>query len=307
MEQVNIILATYQGEKYIKEQLDSILNSTFTDFIVSVYDDGSKDRTLEIVEGYVKKYPNRIQLFCNKSNQGHFNNFMQGVIANPHPYIMFCDQDDIWNSDKIKDTYECMIRAEKQHKEETPIAVFTDATVVDENLNVLNESFHKAGNLDTKLLDLPHMLMENKIMGCTMMMNRALIEKVVSLPKQARFHDWWLALIAAAYGKIIYLPKATMKYRQHGNNVVGNVSFAQYIRNRVQNLSKQRKAIKETIQQAEDFYSMYENSLPDNAKHMVQQFAAMKTAGFIKRRQIVLKNKFFKTGLVRNLGLMFLL
>lgn len=307
MDKINIIMATYQGEKYIRQQLDSILESTYTDYILSIYDDGSKDQTIEIIESYQKKYPDKIHLYKNVKNMGHFRNFLQGVVHTPYEYVMFCDQDDVWNSDKIEATYQCMKRAEAKHRNKLPIAVFTDATIVDEALQFKHESFHKSGGLDTSKLDFPHLLMENKMMGCTMMLNRALIEKVSFLPEQARFHDWWLALIAAAYGEVIYLPKATMLYRQHGNNVVGNASFGHYVTNRIKNLKAQKKAIAATIRQAEDFYDIYKDTLPSQAKQQVKQFISLKEVGFLQRRRIVLTNGFLKSGCTRNIGLMILL
>lgn len=307
MDRVNIIMATYQGEKYIRQQLDSILESTYPDFVLSIYDDGSKDHTIEIIESYQKENPDKIQLYKNAKNMGHFRNFLQGVVDNPYDYVMFCDQDDVWKKDKIEVTYQCMKKAEAQQEGTCPIAVFTDATVVDETLRVTHDSFHQSGGLDTSKLDFPHMLMENKMMGCTMMLNRALIKKVTALPEQARFHDWWIALIAAAYGEIVYLPKATMLYRQHGHNVVGNTSFWHYVSNRIKNLKAQKKAISDTIGQAEAFYEMYQGSLPYQAKHQVKLFLSLKTAGFIKRRRIVLKNGFLKSGWTRNAGLMLIL
>lgn len=307
MDRVNIIMATYQGEKYLREQLDSILQSEGVDYMISVFDDGSKDHTVNIVESYQSEHPDKIQFVQNKKNLGHFGNFMQGVVGNPFDYLMFCDQDDVWKPDKILKTLACMKQQEVKYSKETPLVVFTDATIVDENLQMLTPSFHQSGRLNTSNLDLAHMLMENKMMGCTMMLNQAMIQKVNELPTQARYHDWWLALIAAACGHIEYLPEQTMLYRQHGDNVVGNLSFLDYVKNRLNNISKQKHAIQETIRQAEELNRIYGKTLSKESKELLEHFVELGGSGFIRRRYLLLKYGFLKSGIVRNIGLFVLI
>ena len=106
-EQVEIVMATYNGEKYIKEQLDSLLSQSHPYLLVDVCDDGSTDDTVSIVKEYEKK-DSRVRLFENKTNQGYIRNFMSGIVRCDSPYIMLCDQDDIWNWDKVELTLEKM-------------------------------------------------------------------------------------------------------------------------------------------------------------------------------------------------------
>ena len=307
MERVNIIMASYQGEKYIEEQLESILESTKVDVFVTVYDDGSKDRTKEIVSSYEKQYPGKVKLILNEHNLGLTKNFLHGLLDNEFSYVMFSDQDDVWNPDKVKKTLDCMKREEEKQPQGTPVIVFTDALVVDGELNPMYPSFHRSQGLDTSKLDLAHMMMENKMMGCTMMLNRGMIEKVTQLPEHARYHDWWLGLIAAAYGTIVYLPEATIKYRQHGKNMVGNQSFGTYVANRISSLREQRKALYATVQQAEEFYKMYQETMPKDQLELVRRMVEIKSAGFFRRRYLVLKNGFLKSGVTRNLGLLLII
>lgn len=307
MDRINVIMATYQGEKYLKQQLDSILASSYKNFVISIYDDGSTDQTVEIARSYEKQYPNTIRFYQNKKNLGHFHNFMQGVVGNDFDYIMFCDQDDVWKSNKIEDTYRYMKKVEGKQKQNVPTVVFSDAIVVNEKLEVIDSSVHKSSGLDTSKLDFAHMLMENKIMGCTMMLNRAMIGKVQILPDHARYHDWWLALIASAYGEIHYMNEATMLYRQHGNNVVGNTSFQYYVKERIRNLAQQKKSIQANIKQAEELYRIYKDSLPKRELELLKKFISIQTSGFFKRRWIVINNGFFKSGRIRNIGLLLIL
>ena len=307
MNRIHIIMATYNGEKYVGQQIESILNSEDVDIFVTVYDDGSKDATLDIVTQFVKEQPDRIELIQNEKNLGLTLNFLHGLLNQDYDYVMFSDQDDVWKPDKVKKTYDYMRQTEKKAAKNQPIVVFTDAVIVDESLKEINPSFHQSGGYDTSKLDLAHMLMENKMMGCTMMLNRAVIQKVNALPEHARFHDWWLALIAAAYGKIAYLPERTILYRQHGNNIVGDVSYGSYVKKRMMALKQQKEAIEATIAQARELYELYGEDMPEASRKILKDFVQLSDAGWFKRRRLLFKHGFFKSGFARNVGLLIII
>ena len=252
MDNVSVVMATYNGEKYLEEQITSILSSTYKDFQLYIVDDGSQDNTLEIINRYMDKYPDKIHLSKNEHNLGVTLNFLNAVSKTSSEYIMLCDQDDVWKADKIAKTLRRVKQMEVQFGKELPIAVFTDAYIVDESLNIIHESFFNSGRLNPGLTDLPHLLMENKLIGCTVMINQALrqILQRRSLPERAKFHDGWLGLIAASVGKIGFIKEPTLYYRQHGANVVGNRGFVSYVMNRISNLKDQRRALSELYIQA---------------------------------------------------------
>ncbi len=309
MSRVSIVLSTYNGEKYLKEQLDSILTSSYQDIDLFIRDDGSSDRTMELLEAYHGKEPERIYIRRNEVNLGYTLNFLEGICDTTADYVMLCDQDDVWMPNKIRDTLNRMRHMEAQLGKDTPLAVFTDATLVDEKLHQLHESFFLAGKLNPRRTDLAHILMENKLIGCTVMINASLrrILKSRRLPQKARYHDWWIALIAASCGKIGFLPDRTMLYRQHGFNVVGSRSFLSYIRDRISSLQKQKGALLAVEQQAEEFAELYRDYLSEANLEVLGQFAGLQHAGFLQRRVLILKYGFFKTGLIRNIGLMFII
>lgn len=305
---VSIVMSTYNGEKYLKEQIDSILSSTYQDIDLYIHDDGSSDRTMELLAGYSSRYPDRIHVCRKEVNLGYTLNFLQGVCHTTADYVMLCDQDDVWKPDKIRNTLKRMRNMEGQLGKEVPIAVFTDAEVVDQSLNTLNASFFRSGKLDPRKTDLPHILMENKLIGCTVMINAALrrVLKSRSLPAMARYHDWWIALIAAACGKIGYLPEQTLLYRQHGTNVVGSRSFLSYIKDRITSLEKQRMSVLALEKQAEEFLELYRDYLSEDKLRVIHEFAQLQDTGCIRRRIVVYRNGYLKTGLIKNLGLMFI-
>lgn len=307
MNRIHIIMATYNGENYVSQQIESILNSEGVDVFVTVYDDGSKDATLDIVKKFVEKDPGRIELIQNEKNMGLTRNFLQGLLTEKFDYVMFSDQDDVWKPDKVKKTYDFMRQTESKESKNQPIVVFTDAVIVDETLKEINPSFHRSGGYDTTKLDFAHMLMENKMMGCTMMLNRAVTQKVNALPEHARYHDWWLALIASCYGKIAYLKEGTILYRQHGNNIVGDVSYGSYVKKRMRALKQQKSAIEETIGQARELYEMYGDDMPDASRKILKDFVQLSDAGWFKRRRLLFKHGFFKSGFARNIGLLLII
>lgn len=308
MDNVSIVMTTYNGEKYLEEQIASILSSTYQDFKLYIVDDGSRDKTLEIINRYVEKYPDKIHVSRNATNLGVTLNFLNAVSNTTSEYIMLCDQDDVWKADKIAKTLRRVKQMEVQFGKELPIAVFTDAYVVDESLNIIHESFFRSGRLNPRLTDLPHLLMENKLIGCTVMINQAVRRILQSspLPKRAKFHDCWLGLIAASTGKIGFIKEPTLLYRQHGSNVVGNRGFLSYVYNRICNINKQRKALTDLYIQAEEFAFLYHNIIDGRKLDIINRFSRLNKENFIKRRVTILRYGYLKSGITRNIGLMFL-
>ena len=309
MSTIAIIMTAYNGEKYIAEQIDSILASTYQDFQLFIYDDGSEDATLSILRSYESGNPDKIKVYQNKTNLGVTQNFLQALSRTTADYIMFSDQDDIWKANKAASVLKRMRHMEAQAGKECPIAVFTDATVVDEELNTINASFFCSGHLNPAKTDLAHLLMENKLIGCSVMVNAALRKILQSsmLPKQARYHDWWLALIAAAFGKIGYLNEQTLLYRQHSGNVVGDRGFFSYVLNRTASIGRQREMLSLLYHQAEEFMTLYEDLLAQDKKNILCRFIALEQKGFLMKRYEILCCGFLKTGFLRNVGLMLII
>jgi glycosyltransferase involved in cell wall biosynthesis len=326
-------MATYNGAKYIREQIESIVKGKYDNWKLWVFDDGSTDGTISIIDEYISGYPGKVMCQQNSVNKGVTLNFLEGVqyaaesnnriqeledelLWNAEDdeepeiikdYYMFCDQDDVWMTDKICKTMMQMKKIEKKYGPDYPVAIFTDALVVDHELNILKRSFMKSSRLDTCKVDLPHIMMENKLIGCTVMFNDSLQKLLEMQPGNARYHDWWVALVASAFGHISFLPAVTLFYRQHGDNVVGNQNFLSYISDRVSSLQEQKEVIHKTALQAEEFYKIYEPVMSAKQKMQVYSMANILNESWIKRRHLVLKFGFTKTGILRNLGLLYIL
>ena len=311
----DIIMTTYNGEKYIEEQIRSILDSDNDEFRLLVYDDMSSDDTPGIVKKFADEYSGKVFFFENEIRYGHCANFLQGLKRAKREfgadYYMFCDQDDIWLKDKIGLSLEIIRELESPDAdgndahETTPCMVFSDAMLVNTDLEPLGVTFLEADRLDAKRTDLAHLLMENKCQGCTMMFNKVLADMVDEYDERVRYHDWWIALIAAAFGRIGFIDTPTLMYRQHEGNVVGQDSFAGYIKNRIKAGSADTKErLKATRRQAAAFYKYYGRRLPQKERQVVREFLLLPKKNAFARRLTLIKNGYMKSGLIRNAGLM---
>lgn len=217
--QIDILLATYNGEKYLREQIDSILNQTYKNIRLIVSDDCSKDGTRKILEEYKNK-DERIKVYYQEKNLGVVKNieFLLGKVESP--YYMLADQDDYWLPEKAEKSLETL-------KNNNADLVFGDLQVVDENLNTMYESFNDYMLLSRKInkyIDSYKLnYLYNCVTGCTVLAKKETIEKILPLPTNSKYliHDHWIGLMASLNGKLAYMPEKYIKYRQHGNNQVG--------------------------------------------------------------------------------------
>lgn len=220
MQDVLILMATYNGRNFIKEQLDSIVNQSYESWSLFISDDGSDDGTVDIINSYAGS-DDRIKVISKPETheKGPSNNFsflINQALTSDSKVFLFCDQDDVWKSDKI-----AIIRRVMQEHGDKPLLVHHDLTVVDEDLNLIAESFCEYMRLDPEKTTLNSLLSRNEVTGCAMAMSKALLHLVSPIPAGAIMHDWWCAIIAAGTGEIIFINEKLVKYRQHTRNAVG--------------------------------------------------------------------------------------
>lgn len=258
---VDILLASYNGEKYIAEQIESIINQTFEDWFLYIKDDCSSDGTLDIVNEYETKYKDKIKVIKSDKPSGSAkNNFFSLLQYSKSDYVMTCDQDDIWLPEKIELAYKKMMETENEY-ENIPILIHSDLKVVDENLNIISNSLFKLQNLDSTRDKINNLLVQNIVTGCTVMVNRKLLSYTTNIPEKAVMHDWWMALIASCLGKIVFIETPTILYRQHDLNSVGakDVRSGSYIMNKLSNIESINDSLRETYFQAEELLKLLNN------------------------------------------------
>jgi len=219
MEKVNILMATYNGRRYVAKQVESILNQTYTDFRLIISDDCSTDSTLKILQEYEGK-DKRIEIYRHCENLGVIANFEFLIGKVRSEYFMFADQDDIWEPDKVE-------KSMKKMEEENADMVYTDLEVVDSRLKQIAPSYWKLKGLDYRIKrynNFESLYLNNFVTGCTMLVKSKWINDFLPLPKESKYvlHDYWIALVISQKGKIIYLDETTLKYRQHTDNRIGS-------------------------------------------------------------------------------------
>lgn len=301
MEKITILLAAYNGAQYIDQMIQSIQAQTATNWRLILSDDNSEDGTPEILERYAQEDSGRIVHYRSGQRFGCAQRHFMHLLEKFHDseYIMFCDQDDVWHADKIFKTMNKMKQIETSGK---PAMVHTDLRVVDNRLEMIDPSFMHFSKLRGDRLGLNHLLVQNVVTGCTMMINRPLAElAVVRIPRrEILMHDWWLALIAAALGTTGYLNEATIDYRQHENNVVGakNSRSVSYILNKLKS-DGVRTAMQLTYQQARAFCETFADLLTERDRILVTAYASLENAEYFVRRRIFVQYSFYKIGISR--------
>ena len=222
---IEILLATYNGERYLREQIDSIFAQDYPTLRILASDDGSSDRTLEILSEYADQFPSKIRLMEKQSPLGSAKaNYLRLMKEATAGYICFADQDDVWLPNKVSASMRAMEDLEAQHGTSQPLLVFTDLRVVDEQLKTINRSMWRELDIDPRSVHrLKQLIGRSVVTGCTAMINRPMLELARQMPEEATMHDRWIGLLAAALGAAAIVPEQTVLYRQHDSNVVGAV------------------------------------------------------------------------------------
>lgn len=221
--EVEVLLATYNGGRFLREQLDSIMAQDYGKIRVLARDDGSSDETVEILDQYAKRFPGRFRVMPASPPTGNAkNNFLLLMKASNADYICFADQDDVWLPDKVSRTKQAMDQLESRWGTAVPLLVFTDLHVVDDQLTILHQSFWAHMNIDPDRMDrLAALMVQSVVTGCTAMLNRPLLELSLRMPDEAFMHDRWIGLVASSMGKSSGVRVPTVLYRQHEHNVLG--------------------------------------------------------------------------------------
>ncbi|MBE0498207.1 MAG: glycosyltransferase family 2 protein [Campylobacterales bacterium] len=206
---ISIAMTTFNGEKFLQEQLESLLNQTYSNIEILICDDCSTDGTLNILSLY--KHVVNLKYIQNKKRLGVAKNFEKVLSLCCGDYIALADQDDIWEKDKIQVLYENIGDA---------LLIHSDAKLIDQNNNVLSESYFLKSNKKLRK-NLHEYFFDNDVTGCTALFKKELLEPALPFPANVAVHDWWLAICASKHGKIKYLDRPLIAYRQHQHNQIG--------------------------------------------------------------------------------------
>lgn len=243
---ISIALATYNGSKYLHEQIDSILNQSIFDFELIICDDNSSDGTVEILNEYKQK-DSRIKVFQNGKNLGFKKNFEKAISLCTGEFIAFCDQDDIWTPNHL----EILINKIGVHDCIGANAEFID--YAGNSLGITMKKFTPIHNIPKSLKEVfDHEVYGNIIQGSASLIRKSLFEKCPVIPNDAEYHDYWFAMNACLNKGCIYVDDVILKYRRHQNNVTSYSKF---------NIFTAISILKKQIQEKQIIYQKQSNFL----------------------------------------------
>ena len=270
---VLVLLPTYNGAKFLAEQLHSILTQTGVEVSLLCRDDGSTDASPDILRDFETRFPEQIRVLRdelgNLGASASFSHLMNAALnndgaAHSAAYVALSDQDDIWHSDKLATCVSAIQRLEQTNPGQ-PALVHSDLRVISEEGEELAPSMARYQGLQTGRSSLAAQVLSNTLTGCTSLMNRPLLETGLPVPPEAIMHDWWLSMVASALGSRRYLDQPLIDYRQHASNAIGAkaqdepVVFRSIFHRLFDN--RHGEIFRLNAQQAEAFLSAYQDRL----------------------------------------------
>ncbi|MCQ8909755.1 glycosyltransferase family 2 protein [Escherichia albertii] len=293
---VVILMSTYNGEKYLREQLDSLMSLDDKSDIF-IRDDGSSDETINIIKYYQSKFDNIMLL--KGSNVGvvaSFFELMKAVDFYKYDYFAFCDQDDFWEHDKVSRAISCIKNTSG------PVLYCSRLKVVDEFLN-----FKFLSPFPQKGLSFSNALVENIITGCTCVLNRLAFQRIVErIPESKRIvmHDWWFYLVLINEGTIFFDDRSFIKYRQHGNNIEGmKKSFSKIINKFI---STEKNKYPSLSVQLDEYYRLYVDKLTKDNKDILEQLhQVLLNRDLLCFVRLLISRKIYRQSIMDNISLLY--
>jgi glycosyltransferase involved in cell wall biosynthesis len=304
--EVEVLLATYNGERFLRAQVDSILSQDYENLRVLARDDGSSDGTTAILKEYERRFPDRFHTVPPGAPTGNAkDNFLLLMKAANAEYVCFSDQDDLWLPDKVSRTMQAMGTLESRHGTDTPLLVFTDLRVVDDGLKPLHESFWRQTGTDPELIHrLAAVLVHNPVTGCTMLINRPLLDMAVKMPGEAAMHDSWIALLASGFGASEAVQAKTVLYRQHDRNVIGVDARRRLWREQAERFFQgEGRALQweRNARQAEALLRIHREELSRKHLKLIEAYLRCgRSRSRVMRVATMLRYRFFRPGFARN-------
>lgn len=302
MENIQILLSTYNGANFLVAFLKSLNQQTHTNWHILVRDDGSTDDTLTILNQF-KESTGKIDIFqgSNIGAKASFAALLELARKQDAPYYAFADQDDQWLPNKLENAMKALTAIEPEN---SPAMIHTNLTVVDEQLGLISPSFWYYQHLNPeRSKKLSYQLVSNTVTGCTMLFNKALLEKIKPLPTGIIMHDWYITLICLCFGKLDYITQPSILYRQHGKNDTGARKWGlKTWFNHLIKPSKIRYSINSTIAQSQLFLSQYQDHLNDHNKNIVSAYAKIRSKNKISRIVTLFKYKLWGNSFLKKIA-----
>jgi len=302
---VDILLGTYNGARHLRAQVESFFAQENVAFRILARDDGSSDETPAILEQYARERPEMTRL-DDPGRQGVSGSFSRLLASARAPYVALSDQDDVWAARKLRTLLAAMRDLEARHGADTPLLVHSDLSVVDDALRELQPSFWRYSGFDPERTSLARLLLKNTVTGCASLVNLPLVQLALPVPPGALLHDYWLALVAAAAGRIAVIREPLVAYRQHARNVVGAREYGW--RSAIARLASGAGTwdIDARRKQAAAVLERCGARLTPENRVVLEDFISLPERSWLGRRWTLLRHGIVMPGTMRNLALFFL-
>ncbi len=302
---VELLLATYNSERYLADLLESLVSQTHDDFALVVSDDGSSDTTLEIIAAFTGRFRHPVRMIEAPRPAGSaMRNFSRLLENSTADYVMLVDHDDIWHPEKVECGLELVRSTERRMGSDHRILAHGDLRVINGQGEPTTPSFWAMKQIDPDCSqNFRRTLIHASVVGCTATMNRALVKAVTPVPGKAVMHDWWISLIAVATGTVVFDRTPRIDYRIHGNNVsnpreasatraLGETNYRAVMKRKLSVRADQAHALAQLLE-SED----------SAAAVIARRFANLPQQGFLQRRVSIVRNRFLFPGIWRNLAM----
>ena len=287
VKRVQVLLACYNGGPYLSRQLATLREQDDPCFSVLMQDDGSSDGTPFLLQEAAGEDERFHLTEENGQRLGAVGNFWSLLRQSDGELIALCDQDDEWDSCRLSRCREALDQAEARYGADTPLLVHSDCRLIDGDGAPLAESFFRRQGWDPAATALSRLLVQNNVTGCTLMMNAPLRRLALQHgdPAKMYMHDWFLALTAAAFGQIVFIPDPLVRYRQHGRNVMGASATGQLGRGAraLSQWEKGKARIALTYDHALAFREAFGDALPDAACRCIDGYLATRSMDKLRR------------------------
>jgi len=300
--EIDIALPCYNSAPWLDSMIESILVQDGPSWRIIARDDGSSDTTVDRLAAWRNRLSDRMLVLENpqRENLGISGSFTQVLLATDAPLVLTADPDDIWLPGHLARVDAALREAALELGSDVPIAVCTDAAVIDQEHNPIASSYWRwARNNPRRMRRLADVAMESPALGSTMGVNRALLDVALPIPREVDAQDWWLALVATAFGEIRALEEVTVLYRRHATNQSGEPfgsSFTNAVRRTVADSGAARNRLNRVLYekacpQAKAFVARYGSRLSRNDANMLRALAELRSRGPFARRLSLIQHR----------------
>ncbi len=319
MPSVDILLATYNGARFLPAQLASLSRQSHRDWRLIVRDDGSSDGSLDIVRQWADREQRALLVVVDGiKGLGPAQSFGRLLDRSDAPYFAFCDQDDVWDEVKVQRLLAEVLAMEADHGLALPMLAHSNLAIVDEDLTPTGANFWEGarivcpniGRSEPDKAGRASLLLQNVVTGCASLGNSSLRQVAGSMPEGVHVHDWWVALIAAHFGAVRGVPETLVQYRQHSGNAIGAKPWGaasigrRFLPAPGENIRKAAILLEALQRQAGSFADAFGKVLPQDDRETVQELATLRAHSILRRKTFMSRRGAYPQSMLRGLALL---